>query len=119
MIEQFVRRYRIYNLYRKGGGEGILGYVIGIGAGSTAPILRRIGGIVTIMTGPAAPMITDQKYAGLSRAAQRQYRRGLAQKCGARGPVADMFFLLCALASRDQAIRLTGEPRRRERHILN
>lgn len=28
------------------------------------------------------PMTTDQKYAGLSRAAQRQYLRGVAQKRG-------------------------------------
>lgn len=33
--------------------------------------------------GPAAPMITDQKSAGRSRAAQRQYLRGVDQKTGA------------------------------------
>lgn len=34
-------------------------------------------------TGPAAPMMTDQKRAGRSRAAQRQYLRGVDQKRGA------------------------------------
>jgi len=33
--------------------------------------------------GPAAPTMTDQKRAGRSRAAQRQYRRGVDQKTGA------------------------------------
>jgi hypothetical protein len=32
--------------------------------------------------GPARPMMMDQKYAGFSRAAQRQYRKGPAQKRG-------------------------------------
>lgn len=41
-----------------------------------------MGGTVTSMTGPAAPTTTDQKYAGLSRAAHRQYRMGPAQKRG-------------------------------------
>lgn len=33
-----------------------------------------------IMAGPAAPMTTDQKRAGRSRAAQPMYRRGVDQK---------------------------------------
>lgn len=33
--------------------------------------------------GPAAPMMTDQKSAGFSRAAQRQYLRGVDQNRGA------------------------------------
>lgn len=33
--------------------------------------------------GPVAPMMTDQKSAGRSRAAQRQYLRGVDQKIGA------------------------------------
>jgi hypothetical protein len=34
-------------------------------------------------TGPAAPMMTDQKRAGFSRAAQRQYLMGVDQNRGA------------------------------------
>lgn len=34
-------------------------------------------------TGPAAPIMTDQKRAGRSRAAQLQYLRGADQKRGA------------------------------------
>lgn len=33
--------------------------------------------------GPAAPMMTDQKRAGFSRAAQRQYLKGVDQNSGA------------------------------------
>ena len=39
------------------------------------------------VTGPRAPMTTEKKKAGRSRAAQRQYLRGVDQK---RGVVADM-----------------------------
>lgn len=41
-----------------------------------------MGGTTRRVTGPMEPMTTDQKYAGLSRAAQRQYLRGAAQKRG-------------------------------------
>lgn len=40
-------------------------------------------------TGPVAPIMTDQNRAGRSRAAQRQYLRGVDQKMGA----ADMMSL--------------------------
>lgn len=59
------------------------GYVTGIGAGSTSPKYRLIGGTVGSIAGPAKPMTTDQKRAGRSRDAQRKYLRGVAQKCGA------------------------------------
>lgn len=49
------------------------------------------GGTVASIRGPVAPMTTDQKYAGRSRAAQRQYRRGLAKKAGVE---ADMVLLV-------------------------
>ena len=42
------------------------------------------------MAGPAAPIITDQKSAGRSRAAQRQYLRGVDQKSGAADIVKDL-----------------------------
>lgn len=41
-------------------------------------------------TGPAAPMMTDQKSAGRSRAAQRQYLRGVDQKSGAADMLGDL-----------------------------
>ena len=63
---------------------------MGIGLGVSAPMDRRMGGMTTREMGPQAPMTTDQKNEGRSRAAQRQYRRGDAQKRGAMGPVADM-----------------------------
>lgn len=42
-----------------------------------------MGGTTIIVTGPAAPMTQDQKRAGRSRAAQRQYRSGACQNRGA------------------------------------
>lgn len=47
-----------------------------------SPKYLRIGGTIGIATGPAAPIITDQKIAGRSRAAQRQYLNGADQKAG-------------------------------------
>ena len=38
--------------------------------------------------GPMPPRMTDQKSAGRSRAAQRQYLKGVDQKCGAADMVA-------------------------------
>ena len=64
------------------------GYVTGTGAGSTSPSQRRMGGPMGMARGPAAPMTTDQKSAGFSRAAQRQYLRGVDQKRGAADMVA-------------------------------
>lgn len=58
-------------------------------------------------TGPAAPMMTDQKRAGRSRAAQRQYLRGVDQKRGA----ADMMAVQAILAEVADAAR--------ERVVLN
>ena len=54
------------------GGLCILGYVMGIGFGVSAPIDRRMGGMTRSEIGPQAPMTTDQKNDGRSRAAQRQ-----------------------------------------------
>lgn len=45
---------------------------MGIGLGVSAPIARRMGGMTTSEIGPHAPMTTDQKNDGRSRAAQRQ-----------------------------------------------
>jgi hypothetical protein len=56
-----------------------------------SPRYLRRGGTVGSIAGPAAPMMTDQKMAGRSRAAQRQYRRGVDQKCGA----ADIVVCVC------------------------
>lgn len=50
--------------------------------------------------GPAAPMMTDQKSAGRSRAAQRQYLRGADQKSGA----VDMVGLRRSVSRRRQGI---------------
>ena len=58
-----------------------------------SPRYLRRGGTVGSIAGPAAPMMTDQKMAGRSRAAQRQYRRGVDQKCGAADIVS-----VCAVA---------------------
>lgn len=48
------------------------GYVKGIGGASKSPSALLTGGTTIIDTGPKAPMMTDQKYAGFSRAAQRR-----------------------------------------------
>lgn len=40
------------------------------------------------MAGPENPIITDQNRAGFSRAAHRQYLKGVDQKCGADDIVA-------------------------------
>lgn len=49
-----------------------MGYVIGTGDALSYPRRFIVGGTVASMRGPVAPMTTDQKYAGFSRAAQRQ-----------------------------------------------
>lgn len=49
-----------------------------------------MGGTIGMAMGPAAPMMTDQKRAGRSRAAQRQYLRGVDQKKGAADMVGDL-----------------------------
>lgn len=66
-----------------------------MGLASGSPSRRRSGGTVTSITGPMAPITTDQKKAGRSRLAHRQYRRGPAQK---RGVDADIVFFVLYFA---------------------
>lgn len=53
--------------------------------------------------GPAAPMTTDQKRAGRSRAAQRQYLRGADQKSGALRVAGGMVLALQGQLAREAA----------------
>lgn len=71
------------SLSRSGQIIDVLGYVMGIGFASGSPYRCLMGGTTASMMGPAAPMMQDQKRAGRSREAQRQYRRGCCQKRGA------------------------------------
>jgi hypothetical protein len=63
------------------------GYVTGAFGASVSPRACLIRGTIGMLIGPTAPMTMDQKRAGCSRAAQRQYRMGPAQK---RGDAADI-----------------------------
>lgn len=55
---------------------------MGMGFDLSYPMRFWIGGTVASMPRPTTPMTTDQRYAGLSRADQRMYRRGVLKKAG-------------------------------------
>lgn len=65
-----------------------------------------MGGTTASMTGPAPPMMQDQKRAGRSRDAQRQYRSGCCQKWGAPPDILISGMLLGYLSVQSQVSRV-------------